>query len=449
MSHHIAFIALIVLTLLWRNFVPDSLRRVAVPWAFAVLLMNIACGAFYWGPMRTAYALMNYMAYVVMLDGFDSGTKRNNPAWSFFLLFWGYMTLSSFYGYYLGAALFYWLNIFLTTFCCGYFTARWVARTENGLSKLLFAMACVSCVTMFLYARHGGFAAMDAESGGRAGFDIDTLAEDMKSNVNFTALVMLTLIPFLVVGILRSVRIKRDKITKMLAFAALLLCGLTLVRTGARNGSVGLLPSLWYFLFSTTNRLKRRKRIGLFIAVTVLFVPLVILMMKGAETIRFVNLSGAGQEGYGDKGDMMTSGRVSMWKRNIETMSPLQIAVGRGMAKYSYSDDVNERRAGRVTAGNAHSMIMTVLYNSGIAGLVLFLAFLSVSAARGLKMGDRGRMALLFIGTWLFSGLAESWGMVGGSSALLCGFGIGLLSHRVARNSEFGERADLWAVFTR
>ena len=185
------------------------------------------------------------------------------------------------------------------------------------------------------------------------------------------------------------------------------------------------------------------------VAVTVLFVPLVILMMKGAETIRFVNLSGAGQEGYGDKGDMMTSGRVSMWKRNIETMSPLQIAVGRGMAKYSYSDDVNERRAGRVTAGNAHSMIMTVLYNSGIAGLVLFLAFLSVSAARGLKMGDRGRMALLFIGTWLFSGLAESWGMVGGSSALLCGFGIGLLSHRVARNSEFDERADPWAVFTR
>ena len=447
MSHYVAFIGLIILTFFWRNLAPISLRRVAVPWAFAILLMNVACGSFYWGPVRSLYVIMNYSAFVIMLDGFDTGSKRNNPAWTAFIVFWGYMVFSSLYGYYKSAAIFYWTNIFLTTFCCGYFAARWVARTENGLGKLLFAMSCVSCVSMFLYAKHGGISAVEVGSTGRAGLDSETLAEGVVSNVNFTALVMLTFIPFLVVGLLRSARTRSDKIAKRLSLVALILCGLALVRTGARNGAVGLLPSVWYFLFSATNRIKLRKRIGLFIAITVIFLPLVFYMMKGAETIRFFNFS-AQQEGFtGDKGDIITSGRISMWKRNLEEMSAIQILIGRGMSIYSLAEDVNERRAGRLTAGNAHSMIITILCNSGVMGLILFFVFVSVFVKRGMRMGDRGRLALLFVGTWMLSGVAESWGMIGGASAQLCGFGIGLLSHRVATNSEFNERVGFAPIY--
>ena len=447
MSHYVAFIGLIVLTLLWRNLAPASLRRVAVPWAFAILLMNVACSAFYWGPIRAAYVLMNYSAFVIMLDGFDAGSKRNNPAWSAFLLFYGYMVFSSVYGFYKFAAVFYWVNNFLTTFCCGYFAARWVARNENGLSRLLFAMACVSCVTALLYAKHGGLSTLEAESAGRAGLDVETLAEDVISNVNYIALVMLTLIPFLVAGLLHTACTKRDKIAKRLSLVALILCGLALVRTGARNGAVGLLPSLWYFLFSTTNRIKRRKRVAMFVVITMVFIPLVMFMMKGAESVRFLDFSGRQrQDDYRSAGDAITTGRISMWQRNLEDMTVVQLMIGRGMARWSLVEDMDGRKAGRLTAGNAHSIYMTVIYNSGVLGLLLLFAFVVVSVKCGFRMGDRGRLALLFIGTWLFSGVAESWGMVGGAMAVLCGFGIGLLSHQVATNSEFNEKIDFVPV---
>lgn len=434
MKLHIAFLSLMVLTFIWRNSVPLSFRRHAVPWAFSVLIMNAACASFYWGPMRVAYAAVNYASYVIMLDGFDYGQRRENPAWTAFLVFWGYITLSSLYGANKFDAIFYWTNNFLTTFCCGYFTARWVARTENGLGKLLFSMACVSCITMLLYARHGSLAAIDSGSASRAGFDMDALGEDVESNVNYTALVMLTLIPYLLVGLLRSTHSVRSRLTKWMSLISLILAGLILVRTGARNGAVGLLPSLWYFLFSTTNRVKRKKRICLFVLVSVIFLPAVFVVMKGAESIRFLDIGTESQSFYETKEDAITSGRVSMWKNHIESMSILEIIWGRGMRKYDRNQLTN-----RVSPGNAHSMYMTIFYNSGIVGLFLFLIFLMCALRYGMKMGDRGRMALLFIGTWFFSGAAESWGMTGGTTATVCGFGIGLLSHRVAGNREFEE----------
>ena len=434
MAVQVAFFGLILLTFFWRNLAPARVRSVAVPWAFAILIMNVACASFYWGPIRAAYVLMNYSAYIIMLDGFDFDRKRNNPAWTAFLVFWGYMIISGLFGYYKLGAMFYWTNIFLTTFCCGYFTARWVLRNENGLGKLLFSMACVSCITMFLYAKHGSFSAIEVGTEGRAGFDMDTLAEGVKSNVNYTAMVMLNFIPFLIIGLLRTIREKKDRLVKWMSAGALLLSGLVLVRTGARNGAVGLLPSVWYFLFSTTNRVKRRKRIGIFIMVTIVFVPSVIITMKGAESIRFVRLSGMGERFGGTKSDDITSGRMSMWMNNLKDMTPIQIMVGHGLFKNGKSEE------GKLTAGNAHSIYMTVLYNSGIVGLLLLVIFFSISFRRGMKMGDRGRIALLMIGTWLFVGTGESWGMIGGATALLGGFGIGLLSHRVAENSEFGER---------
>ena len=47
--------------------------------------------------------------------------------------------------------------------------------------------------------------------------------------------------------------------------------------------------------------------------------------------------------------------------------------------------------------------------------------FLFNALSCGLKMGDRGRMGLLFLGTWLMTGIGESWGMGGGAIAIIGG----------------------------
>jgi O-antigen ligase len=281
-----------------------------------------------------------------------------------------------------------------------------------------------------LYVKHGGISAVDASvQGGRATFDAETLYEDAPINENYTALAMLCYIPVLLVSLFQTVRTQKEKLLKILSFALLGFTVLVLVRTGSRNGTVGFLPSLWYCLFSTTNRMKRRKRLFLLVLATIIFVPVVSYTMRGADKLRIFDFSTESDSRNVSKENVLTSGRFEIWSMHVEEMDVVDRLVGRGFRR----KDLN--RLGRVSVGNAHCAYMTVFYNSGFVGIILLLCFMIASVSLGFKLRDRGRIALLFIGTWFMSGVAESLPIQGGVSGVLAGFGMGLLC-RNPTNSE-------------
>lgn len=418
------------LSFLWRMIATKKMRDAIMPWTFAYVFLNMSCIAFMPGFLHTIIAITNYLATVILIDGFAAGDRHRNGSWTVFLLFWSYMILSCFWGSYALQGVFFWLNAFIISYASGYYFSRWVVNTEGGMRRTLYCFVCLACVMAVLYARHGGVSAVDASvQGGRATFNAETMYEDAPMNENYTALAMLCYIPVLLVALFQTVRTKKEKIIRLLSFVTLIFSALVLVRTGSRNGAVGLLPSLWYFLFSTTNKLQRRKRFLLIAFVSILFLPIVSYTMRGAEKFRIIDFSTKSDNVNASSESVLTSGRSEIWLMHIEEMSAVECLVGRGFREY------NRTSSGRVSAGNAHSSIMTVFYNSGLIGLLLMLFFILHSIKLAFKFEDRGRIALLFIGTWFFSGAAESLPVQGGVAGVLAGLGMGLLCIR-PKNSE-------------
>ena len=438
MNQSLVVVFFVILALLWGMLVPLRIRNKIMPWALCLLLFNGACSAVMTGLLRAFYAIGNYSSFAILNNGYDVGRLNRNLTWRCFLVFWAYMVLSCFLGSYVYEGVFFWFNVLFTSFSVGYFLSTWVMRTEGALGKLLWSVTLISCFIMLVYLQKGGLAVVETTNplnmeSARAGLNEDYLADELAQNVNSVALQMLCLIPWLLVAMLFDVRSRHRKFLRVIAGICLVLAGIVLVRTGARNGAVGLLPSIWYFLFSATKSLERWKRFAAFALLSVVFCVAVAFVMRDAP-LRFINFF-VEQEtsGYRTTEDAITSGRVGMWQRQWEMMSPVQKIFGRGMATYDVS-----AQTGRVHAGNAHSMFMTVFYNSGFVGIALFAVVVFLCVKHGFKCGDRGRIALLFIGTWFFSGAGESWGMIGGTTALLAGFGMGLLiDKRQITNSEF------------
>ena len=430
MSRHIVLFLFLGCTFLWHQLVPRKWRDFVMPWAFAGIIGNICCSTFYGGGMHAMLGLLNYAFYIICVDGFAFSQRNQNPCWKLFVTLWCYMIFSTIYGKYTIDGIFYWVNTFLTSFCCGYFVALWVLRTEDGLKKLLFPLVVVSCITVFLYYRHGGITQLEVGAN-RGVFNEDTMEEDITFNQNAAAIYMMILLSFLTVAIVKVVRSRSERIVKLVAMGAAVMTFLIMVRQGSRGGAICLLPIMLYFMFPSTfkrNAMKRNAIIAL-LAVASLFG--VKYVMKGADVVRAFAIKGdtTGTYSYDTAFDQITTGRYSMWKVNLKSMTDAQIFFGGGLKSKSTLDQ-------RVSAGNAHCMYMTVLYNSGIIGVFLLLCCLWKFFIEARKMGDRGRLALLFIGMWALHGVGESWGMTGGGTAILAGLGIGLLSRCEIWNSE-------------
>ena len=421
MNQFVVVCLTIGLSFLWRMIATKKMRDFMMPWTFAWIFFNMACICFVPGIFRTLMAITNYIATAILIDGFAAGDRHRNGSWGAFVFFWIYVIISCLFGYHKFMGMVFWINAFLVSYGSGYYFSRWLVNNERGMKRLQFAFLAFSCIMILLYARHGGVAAVGET--GRATFDTETMHQDAIVNENYTALTMLCFIPMLLVILFQAMRFKNGMIMTFLTFVCLVFCGLVLVRAGSRNGFVGLLPSFWYVLFSTTNRVQRRKRILLFVVAAIVFLPIMFRMMRGVQSLRIIDFSGQELSASNmDKSDMITSGRLGLWRDHVREMSTFDRLIGRGLRK---NDFIASR--GQATVGNAHSAYMTIFYNSGMLGWLLLLIFLIKSTFMGLGMGDRGRIALLFIWTWFLSGAGESLPVQGGVGGALAGLGMGLL----------------------
>ena len=444
MKEHIVVIFFMVMSGVWGMVVNDKWRRVFMPWCLAVLLMNLSCGAFYVGPLRVVYALSNYSIFVILCDGFGFGKRGHNPVWKLFMVFWAYMFLACFWGYYAIEGVFLWIKVLFTSFCCGYYFSRWAIQSEGAMRRTSLAFAVTGAITLFLYWRHGGIAVMDESMGGRAALDAETLAEGVKSNANYTAGALSNLMMFLLFAIIRPVRSREDVWLKWISAAELAIAGIMMIRCGSRGAVIGLLPALWFVVSSGKGRLKRKVRIGVLVAAGIVLSIGVYFVKGNVGELRAFRIYSDDTSSYYDSSmDRLTTGRSSMWKWHLSMMTPIDYMIGQGFTKESMVASERTERL-RLTIGNAHSMYMTVFYHAGTIGVFIFLFYILGCLRRGMKMGLRGRVALVFFGAWMLMGIGESAGMTGTFMGVIGGIGCGLLTQGPAANSEFGERQLVW-----
>lgn len=394
------------------------------------------------------FTVWNFVVVMVLCNGFPSSDWKGNPVWKAFLFFGVYMFIIVFTGYFpiIGACRY--INEFVTTFAAGYFLSCWMCKNPNALNRVQVFVLIAAWFAIIYAIRHGGLNPALLDASGRAALDSDSLEEGVTQNVNHTALTLSCLLPFLVTLMLKPAEKIGESFVKWAASAAFVIIVLMIIRTGSRNGALAFIPCIWYFF--NASKKKGRLAVQIFLAVFI-FAAIAVglkLVMRNASSIRAFDFLGqSGAEIYETAGDALTSGRISMYKSNLDNMSVIEKLVGKG---FMMSDNVwsFDRKTGlyvknrKLTSGNAHSMYMTVFYRSGFIGVFLFVVFLVKAIRQGLRLGNRGRIGLVFLGVWLMTGVGEAWGMIGGHSAILAGIAMGLFTNNVVQNPELMTERD-------
>lgn len=413
-----------------------------IPWMFAYTFLVICVV----GTVETKSGVfhffitaLNFIPVLIICSRYRLQDVRRNPTWATFVLFYAYMVVIAFTGYYPIDGPAYFVQIFLTSFLTGHCVARWCCQTEGALRKLLMPLLLVSVVCVAYYVFNmGALSAQTLDDLGRIELgEVDSETANV-FNPNQLALIFCSILPFVLLSFKWTGR--WAIVQKLVALACTLLLGLVLVRTGSRNGALGLLPSAWYFIHLSKSGKINGRYLVLGIAIGFIFLLGVFMTNKGVEKIRFFDFQGSQQEFYGDTLNRMSTGRWEMYHNSIAKMTSRQKCFGAGAAlsQYSHMGELVTRFRG----GNAHSIYVTVFLRTGFIGTLLFLIVIVQFFVNVRRIGRvRGQIAMMLFSIWLMTGVGESSGMLGGLTAILAGMGMGLVSLKPAINSEFGECA--------
>lgn len=432
MRPDITLIATIIGSVVFSLLIRGRQRDFLTPWVFAYYFLVVEVIGSVGGVFHFLFTSLNFVVIMFLCNGFKSGDYGKNPVFSAFLIWNLYTYLPILFGPFPYLSLMVYSTELLKTFVAGYFVALWICKTEGGMRRLLFALVCVAVVTVFYYWMHGGFAAENLDQFGRAALDENKIDADVEQNVNYTALCMCSLLPFVLLALLTKSHSMFDKLVQLVAGCCLVLLGIILIRTGARNGGLAFFPCGLYFIFSSPQKYVRMKRIALFVLVSLIFVVATRFAMKGSTGIRSFNFSGDEGLEHLSVADRMTTGRISMWQTWYDLMTPAERWLGAGFD----TDKHSFQKLGKVSGANFHSIIFSVFHRSGYLGVFLFFVFCLILMRRGIQCGERGRTALMFFGVWFLTGIGESWGVSGGMTGVLAGFAMGLCTRRQILNSE-------------
>lgn len=412
----------VVLSFLFRHIFGARHRFVWTPIVFGFYLAG-ECGLIRLAGNWYLYQLIRLFitfAKAYLLCGFALAPWKRNPAVPLFLLFWGYFQFAVVFGEApLGAFYFYLKSLEIVAI--GYYAGIWAVTTPGGVRRLFLWGAAAAGVVALSWINQGGLlssSSMDFEQG-RAGVSLDKFDADtvkLLFNVNGIALVLSAVIPYAFLFIFEKERLWMRIAAMGVTFVLVIL----IVRTGARNGALVLLPLGWYLLCAKTTLTVRKK-------------ILIVLVLIGGLGAYFVHMQkDVGQlrafEIFSDKeeGDSLGSGRMGMFCLWTQEMGDRKFfGAGAHYDKY-YSQ--------RFRVSNLHSMYMQIWYQSGYVGCALFLVFVFGFTAQALRARNNPYRyaALVLFGAWLLTGVGEAANINsgGGYAKVALGLALALCSRR-------------------
>ena len=411
----------IIFSLIFKAIIPLRLRDKMTPWVFAWLLTWTAITPFV--PVRYFFfgVFLFYLSISFLTDGYSLKMCGRNGVLCFFLMFWGWMLISMAFGEYSLICFSQYLIILFELIAVGYFVGMWAMRTPDGMKKLLRATAVCFSIVAFFYVSTGSLSPENMDANMRAGVNLEEVADgmDMKSNVNWIGLSMIGLLPYLYLCILsvRNSSSKHLKLIKLFAVVNAVILSVVLIRTGARNACLGLLPIAWYFLSDKTGG-NRIKRIAIFAALVIGLGMIILITTSSISELRvFSYEKGMNLNEY-------SSGRVDWFLNYWDSSTATEHWFGSG-AWYDIKED------GSIVLGNFHSMYMQIFRQSGFVGILLFVLFSTALLFRGLQIGMRGKIVIMFFGVWALTGIGEAQPILrGGNTKMLLGLAIAFCSRK-------------------
>ena len=215
-------------------------------------------------------------------------------------------------------------------------------------------------------------------------------------------------------------QVAESKWIKILGVVNVLILSLLMIRTGARNACLGLLPIAWYFIFSKSGG-RRAKRVALFAVLAILLGTLITLTTSSLGHLRIFSYE------KGADLNQISSGRIDWYINYYKSANTYERWFGSGG-----HFDITE--TGQVVLGNYHSVYAQIFRQSGYVGVAAFLLFTFVLVLRCFRIGPMGRLALMLFGVWALTGVGESQPILrGGNTKVLLGLAIAFCSQKFCR----------------
>ena len=423
---------ILAMSYIFKLMLTKKMRDMFVPWCFAGQLIHSCFTPFLVGMAHFLFLCLYFIEMAILLDGFNMNYFKKNPAFTAFMVFWGYLTLTSLWcdNAYMGVT--WYLGALLELVLVGYFTGIWVLRTPDGLRRLLTPIAIVGVFSAFFYFKYGFAAELDAS--GRGVLDRSMLDEDMGTNVNQIGLSLAPIAAsLLVIVLLRMPFAVKYKIVKFFSIATFLVISFLLIRTGSRNASLVFLPCA-YFAYKAL-RFTGRKAKTLFVLGIIgiaLFLGARIFMRSEFGTVRAFQFMDSGS-----RFDIYaaSSGRWFEFENYLSFMSGIDWIVGTG------PEIIKDPMTGS-RVGGCLSVYVTLLRFVGVLGVTLLAIYFIVMFRSVKKSGLYGQVALLFFMAWVLTGIAEGQGIRRGQSIrLLQGVSLALCS-----KLQFRRNDEMWAM---
>lgn len=394
-------VIIVSLSLIFKALVRGRLRNRITPICIAYLFFHICALPLTIGASHFLMMVAYFLSMSFLLDWGSIPTVRKNRPMLIWLIFWGYLTISSFWCEAPLLGVFWFINCHIELFLVGYFAGGWMLRVENGWRKCLVPFLISSSLIVILYMRNGF--GVEVDMTGRGGFGEGTFEEGTGFNVNDVGLAIGAVLSFASCIIVENLNLKNIKRKDSLLLISQVIVATTLlvflVKTGSRNSATMIIPLL-YYLFTAGSNHSRSWKIKKAIMPCVLIAIascVVWITMKGVYSIRAftINLDGGSFDW-----NVATTGRMGEYEWFLSDMSGIDWLVGKG-------PKINRIPGEPLMVGGCLSVYVTLLRNGGVFGMVLlFIAFLSLISA-GSKGGSRGKIAILLFGAWALTGLGE------------------------------------------
>lgn len=423
---------ILAMSYIFKLMLPKKMRDILVPWCFAGQLIHSCFTPFLGGMAHFLFLCLYFIEMAILLDGFNVNYFKRNPAFTAFMVFWGYLTLTSLWcdDAYLGVT--WHLGALFELVLAGYFTGIWVLRTPDGLRRLLTPISIIGIFAAFFYFKYGFTAELDA--GGRGIIDKSMLDEGMGTNVNQIGLSLAPIAASIMVMLLEKMPFGRKyKVVRVFSIITFVVIAYLLIRTGSRNACLVFLPCA-YFAFKAL-RFTGRKAKTLFLLGIIgmaLFLGARIFMRSESGIIRAFTFMESG-----GKFDLQyaSSGRWYEFEMYLSGMSGIDWLIGQG------PEIIKDPQTGSYIGG-CLSVYVTLLRFVGVFGLFLLLIYFIVMVRSAKRGGLYGQVALLFFMAWAVTGIAEGAGLRRGYALrLLQGVSLALCS-----KLPFQRKDEMWHV---
>ena len=426
----IRIVIILAMSYIFKLGLPKKWHDTLVPWCFAGQLIHSCFTPFLGGVIHFMFLCLYFIEMAILLDGFNINYFKRNPPLTAFMVFWGYLTLTSLWcdDVYIGIS--WHLGALFELVLVGYFTGIWVLRTPDGLRRLLTPISIIGAFSAFFYFKYGFTSGIDAA--GRGVIDKSMLDEGMGTNVNQIGLSLAPIVASIMVMLLEKMPFGgKYKAVKALSIITFVVIAYLLIRTGSRNACLVFLPCAYYAFKALRFTDRKAKTLFLLgIIGMVLFLGASIFMRSELGRVRaftFIESGGKFDLQYA------SSGRWSEFERYLSSMSGIDWLIGKG------PEIIKDPQTGS-HIGGCLSVYVTLLRFVGVFGLFLMLIYFMVMFRSAKRSGLYGQVALLFFMAWALTGIAEGAGIRRGNAIrLLQGVSLALCS-----KLQFQRRESMW-----